>query len=194
VTEQSREEEITDIDFRLLSVASLLNKMRDGISIDELYGDAERKFDTLIEILGDTYDDSAILSKIGYSLNDLKQLSFSVFNHLISNNSSSPHMTICVLEDAPLEEIKRRRNKLLNIFHPDRPWDEHSDGSHASKINEAYEQIVNNQSERTVRFENIKTNIPDYYHSRKKMKYTVFVIFTTFLLIFIGLMKRYHFF
>ena len=54
-----------DIEFKLLSVASLVNRIHNGITIENLHSDAERKFDTLIDLLNDTYTDESIISRFG---------------------------------------------------------------------------------------------------------------------------------
>jgi hypothetical protein len=193
---QFRAETVNDVQFRLLSVATLLEKVYEGISIEELYRDAERKFDTLIELLSDTYTDNTIVATFGYSLNDLKQVSMSIFNLLISDTSSNPYMTLCVLEDASLDEIKRRRNKLLHIFHPDRNREESADGTKAGRINAAYERIVSKYDKTDMPFMNTKTYIPPSYpcnYPYKKRPYekrlTLFFIIMVSIIAFLGFMK-----
>ena len=194
MVEQFRTEKITETNFRLLSVAALLNKIHDGITFEELYRDAERKFDILIELLNNTDTDNSILNKFEYSLDDLKQVSYLIFDRLISETNSNPYVTLCVSEDASLEEIRRRRNKLLHIFHPDRNQKESAVGTYTRKINEAYEKIVNRSNRVDIPFENTKIDLSHYYQHKKKMKFTLFLISMISLLAFLLLMNRYYFF
>jgi len=174
MVQQFQAENVTEIEFRLLSVASLIKRFRNDISIEDLYNDAERKFDTLIELLSNTYTDNSIISKFGYTLDELKQVSLSIFNHLISDKNSNPYVTLCVLEGSPLEEIRRRRNMLLHIFHPDRSWGQISNESKTRKINEAYENIITLYKKTDI--PNIKAqkdippSYPYQYHNRRKMR------------------------
>ena len=149
----------SDIKFQLLSVASLQTKINNGLSIDELFNDAERKFDTLIGLLSNEFNDETILISDGYSLDDLKKLSHLIFHRLISNSGNDPYMTLCVSRIAGVDEIKRRRNRLLHVFHPDREGNDVSDGVMAVKINEAYEQIVSNISISDIGLTSFKGNI-----------------------------------
>ena len=194
MVEQHRVETITDANFKLLSVAALIKKVHNGISIENLYSDAERKFDTLVELLSDTYTDDTVIAKFGYSLDELKQMSLLIFTRLISDMNSNPYITLCVLEGASLEEIKRRRNKLLYIFHPDRNQDEFTNGTMTRKINEAYKIIANEYKKSDKKFMHIKTNVPRYYLNKKMMRFTFFFIVIISIFVFLGFMKKYYFF
>lgn len=194
MAEQVSTETITDTNFKLLSVAALLKKVRDGITTEHLYLDAERKFDILIDILNDIYTDNSVLGKFGYSLDELKQLSYLIFNQLIINANSNPYITLCLLEGAPLEEVKRRRNKLLHIYHPDRNREEHASGAKTMRINEAYQKILNQCHKTDIQFNNIKTNVPYYYSNNKKNKLIIYLVVAISLLVFVGFMTSYYFF
>jgi hypothetical protein len=194
MVEQNRAETITDVNFKLLSVAALIKKVHNGISIEHLYSDAERKFDTLVELLTDVYTDDTAIAKFGYSLDELKQMSLLIFTRLISDINSDPYMTLCVLEGASLEEIKRRRNKLLYIFHPDRNQNEFINGTITRKLNEAYKIIANEYNKANKTFRYIKTNVPRYYPEKKMMRFIFFLLIVIFILVFFGFMKTYYFF
>lgn len=150
--------------FRLLSAASLLNKVRKGMSVEDMYRDAERKFDTLIDLLGDTYSREAEFGGESFTMDDLKRMSLFVFDSLICNSAADPYMTLCVLEDASPREIKRRRNRLLTVFHPDRNWKEFASSMKTKRINEAYNLIINHHIKKYVPFWNTATDIPPVYH------------------------------
>ena len=192
--EQFREEAINDSNFGLLSAASLLKKIRNGISAEELYREAERKFDTLVELLSDKYTDKTVIARFGYSLDELKEMSLLIFNRLITDSSSNPYMTLCVSEGAAIEEIKRRRNKLLYIFHPDRNPGEATNGTNTMRINEAYERISTTYYKADKPFQFIKTRVPHYYSYRKKMIFTFFIIFSIFILALLILMQSNKFY
>ena len=194
MVEQFRAEAVNDSNFRFLSVAALLQKIHNGISIEELYREAERKFDTLIELLSDRYTDKTVLDRFGYSLDELKEMSLLVFNRLISDTSSNPYITLCVLPGASLEEIKRRRNKLLFIFHPDRNQNELINGTHTMRINEAYDRIANKYYKTDKPFQYVKTRAPRYYPHRRKMMYVFFIVFIIFIVSFLMVMKINSFF
>jgi hypothetical protein len=187
-------EAINDSNFGLLSVAALLKKIRNGIRTEELYREAERKFDTLINLTSDMYTDKTVITRFGYSLDELKEMSLLIFNRLITDTNSNPYMTLCVSEGASLEEIKRRRNKLLYIFHPDRNPDKLTNGTNTMRINEAFEIISNNYYREDKPFEFIKTRVPRYYSYRKRRMLTFFIIFIIFILAFLILMKIINFF
>ena len=195
MVEQFEPEAINDSNFRLLSAASLLKKIRNGISTEDLYGEAERKFDTLVELLSDTYADKKTIARFGFSVDELKEMSLLIFNRLITDTSSNPYRTLCVSEGAALEEIKRRRNKLLYIFHPDRNPEESTNGTNTMRINEAYEIISTTykadqpyyKAEKPFHF--IKTRVPRYYSYRKKTILTFFIIFSIFILTLLILMN-----
>jgi len=187
---QFKTEATLDIKLKLLSTAAILRKVRDGITIEELYKDAERKFDTLIELLNDTYTNNTILGSVGFSLDDLKQVSLLTFDRLISNRNSNPYITLCVSEEASLVEIKRRRNKLLQIFHPDRSLESFANDIKTKRINEAYYIIVNNYNGTGIKFKNTKIDIPLSYRYRARAygtRRTLFFVIVTFLLAFIGI-------
>jgi hypothetical protein len=194
MVEPFRAEAINDLNFGLLSVASLLKKIRDGISIEELYREAERKFDTLIKLASDTYTDKTVIDRFGYSLDELKEMSMLIFNRLITDKSSNPYITLCVSEGASLEEIKRRRNKLLYIFHPDRNSEKLTNGNNTMRINEAYEIISNKYYKADKPFEFIKTRVPRYNSYRKKMMLMLFILFIIFIITFLILMTSNKFF
>ena len=197
MVEQLRAETVTDKNFRLLSAAALINKVKNGISVEELHKDAERKFDTLIEILSDTFTDNAVLSERGYSVADLKQISLLIFNRLISASNPDPYITLCALEGSSLKEIKRRRNKLLHIFHPDRNWYENSDGTKTRKINEAYDKIVNECNKTDIPFAHKKINIPPPYPYKKRTynnRLILILIVITLIIAFFMFMKKIIFF
>ncbi len=193
---QFNTEAINEIDFRLLSVAALIKKVNDNLTIDELYKDAERKFDTLIGLHNNKYTDDAVLSKLGYSLDDLKRVSLLIFNRLISHKDSNPYITLCVSDSAPLEEIKSRRNKLLHIFHPDRNREKSENGIQTRRIHEAYNKIANKQYSQEIPIEN-STNIPPSYpysNSNKNKARLVFLLIILFgLLVFLGIMNMVYF-
>ena len=191
-----RTKNASDIKFQLLSVASLQSKINNGLSIDELFNDAERKFDTLIGLLSNEFIDETILISDGYSLDDLKKLSHLIFQRLISNSDTDPYMTLCVSKSASVDEIKRRRNRLLHVFHPDRKGNDVSNGITAVKINEAYEQIVNNISRSDIASASFKGNIPSSftyrYTNQKKSyekKFYVIIVIAISILAFLGLMR-----
>jgi len=194
MVEKFRSETIDDVNFKLLSAAALIKKVHNGITIENLYRDAERKFDILVELLSDTYTDDTVIAKFGYSIDDLKQMSLLIFTRLISDINSNPYMALCVLEGASLEEIKHRRNKLLYIFHPDRNKDELTNGTITRKINEAFKLIANKHNKADKKFKYVKTNVPRYYTGKKMMRFTFFLIVVTFILAFLGFMKKYYFF
>jgi hypothetical protein len=195
VINKSKPENASDITFQLLSIASLLSKINNGLSIEELYDYAERKFDILMGLLNNEYSDESLLVSDRYSLDDLKQLSLSIFQKLIFNPASNPFMTICVSESASLDEVKRRRNKLLHIFHPDRNIEGKVNGKITVQINNAFEQIVNNRPAATMS-DNSRTNIPPTYanhysqqkNTYEKKFYLFLVIFVTILAL-ISLLK-----
>jgi len=189
MAEQLHEEEINDSAFELLSVAALLKKIRDGLSLEELYREAERKFDTLIALLSDTYTDKSVIARFGYSLDELKEMALFVLNRLTSDTSSNPYIALCVSEQASLEEVKRRRNKLLYIFHPDRNTEGLTNGNNTIRINEAYELIVNTFNKTDKPYEFIKTRVPRYHSSRKKKILMLLIYFSLFLLLFLIAMK-----
>ena len=191
-----RTEKASDIKFQLLSVASLQSKINNGLSMQELFNDAERKFDTLIGLLSNEFLDEIILSSECYSLEDLKKLSLLIFERLISNKETDPYMTLCVSRSASVSEIKRRRNRLLHVFHPDRTGNEVSNGSTVVKINEAYEQIVNNLSTSDMSSTSFKKNIPESFSHRyikQKKSYEknfyIIIVISISILAFIGLIK-----
>lgn len=194
MVDQFRAEAINDSNFGLLSVAALLKKIHNGISIEELYREAERKFDTLIKLTSDTYTDKTVIARFGYSLDELKEMSILIFNRLINDKSSNPYIALCVSEGASLEEIKRRRNKLLYIFHPDRNPEKLTNGTNTMRINEAYEIISNKYYKADKPFEFIKTRVPRYNSYKKRMVLTFFIIFIIFILTFLMFMKSNKFF
>ncbi len=197
MVEHIRENINSDEKFRLLSVATLLKKIRDGITIEELYRDAERKYDTLIALINDEHGSSDIVNTFGYTIEELKQASLFIFNRLISEGNSNPYMTLCVPQGASLDEIKRRRNKLLQIFHPDRKWTELNDEAKTRKINEAYEAIVNNQYPGDDVSRKGKFNIPrsyTYHGIQFNMKAILFLVIVVFLITFFSFMKTINFF
>lgn len=191
MAEQLRTETITDTNFKLLSVAALLKKVRGGITTEDLYPDAERKFDILIDILNDVYTDSS-LAGFGYSLDELKQVAYLIFSQLFANANSNPYVTLCLLEGAPLEEVKRRRNKLLHIFHPDRNREEITSGANTMRINEAYKQILN-QYKPNIKFK-LKPKVTHYASNNKKIKLSIYFAVIVLLLAFLGFMTSYYFF
>lgn len=191
MAEQINTEIITDANFKLLSAAALLTKVRNGITTEALYQDAERKFDILIDILNNVYTDSAALAKFGYSLDELKQLSYLIFNQLLAH--ADPHIALCLLEGAPLEEVKRRRNKLLHIFHPDRNQDELASGAKTIKINEAYQNILNQYHTRDIKFK-LKPKVTYYASDNKKSTLMIYIIVALSVLVFMGFMTSYYFF
>lgn len=193
MVEQFRAEAINDSNFRFLSVAALLKKIRNGIGIEELYREAERKFDTLVELLNDAYTDKSVIDTFGYSLDELRKMSLLIFTRLIEA-SSNPYITLCVSEEASLEEIKRRRNKLLYIFHPDRNPDELTNGYNTMKINEAYATISNQYNKTASSFRFIKTMVPRYHSEKKKMMFVLVIFFIVFILTFAMVMKINNFF
>lgn len=194
MVDQFSAEAINDSNFGLLSVAALLKKIRNGISIEELYREAERKFDTLIKLTSDTYTDKTVIAGFGYSLDELKEMSLLIFNRLISDTNSNPYMTLCVSEGASLEEIKRRRNKLLYIFHPDRNPEELANGTNTMRINKAYEIISNKYYKADKPFKFIKTRVPRYYSYRKRRMLAFIIISIIIILAFLILMKIINFF
>ena len=195
--EQFGTKETTDIEFRLLSVAALIKKDRANTTIEELYIDAERKFNTLIELLNDTYTNNSILDKFEYSLDDLKKIALLVLNRLISDANANSYMTLCVLEDASYEEIKRRRNMLLNIFHPDKNLEKFNNGGKTRQINEAYDNIINNKNRTNIVFGNGSRHIPPSYpydnQGRKRMRILIFLIILFSLLVVLGFINKSYF-
>ena len=186
---------IPDIKFQLLSVASLQLKINNGLSTEELFDDAERKFDTLIGLLSNEYDDESIHFTDGYSLDDLKKLSHLVLQRLISNSDTDPFMILCVSKSASMDEVKRRRNRLLHVFHPDRKGNEVSNGSSTIKINEAYEQIANNICSVDATSTSLNENVTSVNHrfTNQKRSYEknfyIMIVIAISILAFIGLMK-----
>jgi hypothetical protein len=195
VINKSKPENASDITFQLLSIASLLSKINNGLSIEELYDYAERKFDILMGLLNNEYSDESLLVSDRYSLDDLKQLSLSIFQKLIFNPASNPFMTICVSESASLDEVKRRRNKLLHIFHPDRNIEGKVNGKITVQINNAFEQIIHNRSEANIsnkRRTNIPSNYANHYSHQKKSyekKFYLFLVIFVTILALISLLK-----
>ena len=190
-----RADKASDIKFQLLSVASLKSKINDKLSLEELFSDAERKFDTLIGLLSNEYDESTHFTD-DYSLDDLKKLSHLIFQRLISNSDRDPYMTLCVSKNASVDEVKRRRNRLLHVFHPDRNGDEVSNGSTAVKINEAYEAIVNNIYTVGTISTNLNINTTStfshLYCNQKRSyekKFYIIIVITISILAFIGLIN-----
>ena len=105
-------------------------------------------------------------------------------------------MTLCVSRSASVDEIKRRRNRLLHVFHPDRKGNDVSSGITAVKINEAYERIVNNISRSDIASASFKGNIPSSltyrYTNQKKSyekKFYVIIVIAISILAFLGLMR-----
>lgn len=187
--EQIRGDVINETSFGLLSVAALLKKVRKGIGIKELHREAERKFDTLIELLSDTYADQADFARFGYSIDELKEMSLAVFNRLISDTNANPFITLCVSERASLEEIKRRRNRLLYIFHPDRNPHGLTNGDNTMKINEAYNLISNNFYRADKPYKRINSRVSHYQSSRQKKILILSIYFSIFFFLFLILMK-----
>ncbi len=187
---------VTDTKFELLSIVTLIRKVRDGISIEELYRGAERKFYTLIELPGNNFNGHAVLDSVEFSSDDLKQCSLLILDRLILNSSANPYITLCVSEDSTLEEIKRRRNKLLHIFHPDRNSKSFADETKTQKINEAYEKIANKYNETSKPFRKTKIDIPVFYRYGKgacKARHKQFLIMVISFMVFIGLIVILYF-
>lgn len=176
---------MSDLRFQLLSVVSLDSRINNGLSIEKLYDSAQRKFDTLIAILRKDINDESIISSEGYSLDNLQNISHSILQKLIFNTASNPYMTLCVSEKASLDEMKRRRNQLLNVFHPDRNSQDDSKSAMTVKINEAYEQVVNNLHSQEMNSgvtSNIsKTSINNYSYTKrlyeKRFYFTMAILF-----------------
>ena len=186
-----------DINFKLLSVAALINKLKDGISIEDLYLDAERKFDILTDLINGAYTNNTSNGMIGYTIDELKKYSYIVLNRLVSESNSDPYQTLCVHQSATIREIKRRRNKLLHIFHPDMSQADLSNGTRTRKITEAYEKIVSDQNKGINGSSNSKIPFPPSYPFRKKYyenRLTLIFIFVVLLLFILGLMKKTNFF
>ncbi|RJQ42894.1 MAG: hypothetical protein C4538_12910 [Nitrospiraceae bacterium] len=154
-----KKEEKLETKFRLLSMATLSRKIHEGISLEELYRDAERKFDTMIGLLKGHYPDGYLMGSSETTIDDLKHASLSILRLLIANKQDNPYMTLCVSEEASQEEIKSRRNKLLQIFHPDRNGDNSSNEIMTKNINEAYEKIINADSGPGISYTGIKTRL-----------------------------------
>ncbi|RJO61798.1 hypothetical protein C4544_01790 [candidate division WS5 bacterium] len=179
---------IDESNFGLLSVAALSKKISNGISIEELYKEAERKFDTLIELVSDKYNDKTGIASFGYSLDELRKMSLFVLDRLIADSISNPYMTLCVSDKASLEEIKRRRNKLLYIFHPDRNPDELSNSTNTKKINEAYALIESNKCLGTsnIKLRYFRTKQQPYHFNRSKIN-IVYLIIAIFIIVYLSM-------
>ncbi len=191
--EQQISDTVTSTELKLLSVASLSKRIHNNISLEELHSDASRKFDTLVELLGDTYNDNSDLDKFGYSLDELKQLSHMIFSRLISEEHNNPFLTLCVPEGTAIEEIKRRRNMLLHIFHPDRNNVDISSESKTRKINDAYEQISILYNEATIPTNANHTNIPPsypYVYSNKRQSPYLIIFILIFIFAIFGIMIK----
>lgn len=181
-----------EIELRLLSLVTLLRKVREGITNEELYRDAERKFDTLIDVLKGVYSEDDIFETIEFSLDDLKQGAMLIFNRLISAKNSDPYKTLCVLNDASPGEIKHRRNMLLQIFHPDRDWENIASEMKTKLINEAYEKVVNEFSERPMTINKAVRDMPFYFSYKKRAlqsRRALFFIVMISILAFLGFLK-----
>jgi hypothetical protein len=191
--DQQTAETTDDTEFKLLSVASLLKRIHNNITLEDLHIDAERKFDTLVDLLNDTYRDETVLEKFGYSMEELKQVSHLIFNRLISEQQNNPFQTLCVREGATMTEIKRRRNILLHIFHPDRNNVQESSASKTSKINDAFDKISTLYSEPNMPLNANQTNIPPSYpymhHDKRKSPQTTILI-TVIVFIVLGIMIK----
>lgn len=188
----------SDVQLRLLSAGALLKKVRDGITVEALYRDAERKFDTLVMILSDAYRDNSLLESVDFTIENLKQVAREVFERLISNRDADPFMTLCVRETESLDEIRRRRNKLLLIFHPDRNGDALANESKTRKINEAYGKIVTNHHEAAQQFKNTRrggllySSCKERFYilrSTKRRRIMKVVLILISILLFIGFVK-----
>jgi len=181
-----------ETELRLLSLVTLLRKLREGITNEELYQDAERKFDTIIDILKGTYSENDIFETIEFSMDDLRQGALLIFNRLISGKNSNPYMTLCVSNDASPAEIKRRRNMLLQIFHPDRNWENIASDIKTKLINEAYEETLNRYGKRAMQIKRSVRDMPFYYNYKKKVyqSRSIYVyIVLAFILVFLGFFK-----
>lgn len=186
---QHKKESNAVMGFRLLSLVTLLRKVREGITNEELYKDAERKFDTLIELLRNSYSDHDIPETIEFSMDDFKQGALLIFNRLISSKNSNPYMALCVLSGASPGEIKHRRNMLLQIFHPDRNRENIASDMKTKIINEAYKKIVNEYDEKAGPIKKGVRDMPFYYNYQKKAyqsRRTFFFTVMTAILVFLG--------
>ena len=101
-------------------------------------------------------------------------------------------MTLCVSNDASPREIKRRRNMLLQIFHPDRNWENIASDIKTKLINEAYEETLNRYGKRAMRIKKSVRDMPFYYNYKKNVYqsrsiYIVIVMAAFF--IFLGFLK-----
>jgi hypothetical protein len=133
---------ITDEKLKLLSAAALIKKAQKGITTEELYREATKKFNTLVEILNNKYSDSSLFGALTFSPDELKINVLLIFDRLISNRDANPYLTLCIPINASLEEIKRRRKKLLQIFHPDRIRENSASEINTKRINDAYDKIL----------------------------------------------------
>ena len=191
--DQETSEATTDTEFKLLSVASLLKRIHGNISLEELHRDAVRKFDTLVDLLNNTYKDEKILAKFGYSLEELRQVAHLIFHRLISEQHNNPLLTLCVQEGTTIAEIKRRRNMLLKIFHPDRNNIHMSSASKTRKINDAFELISASYNEANIPLHANQTNIPPsypYIYSDKRNNPRIIVFIIIFVCAVLGLMIK----
>ena len=181
-----------EIELRLLSLVTLLRKLREGITNEELYQDAERKFDTIIDILRGNYSEDDIFETIEFSMDDLRQGALLIFNRLISGKNSNPYMTLCVSNDASPGEIKHRRNMLLQIFHPDRNWVNIASDMKTKVINEAYEEILDQYSKRAIRIKKPVRDMPFYRNYKRKVyqskRIYIFIVMAS-ILAFLGFLK-----
>jgi hypothetical protein len=147
-----------DKKIKLLGAAGLIRKVQEGISTEELYRETSRKFDTLVELMSDIHGNNSMLRVFGFNIDGLRQNSLLLFDRLISNKNSNPYITLCVSKDASIEEINRRRKKLLQIFHPDKHRISDTNEIKTRRINEAYEKIININFETRVSSDNLNSD------------------------------------
>ncbi len=130
-----------DVRLRLLSIAALEKRLREGVTAEEIHGDAARCFDTMMEVLSDAYDNETVVASVGVTLEELKATCLSVLDLLIGSGSPDPFITLCLPEGASEDEIRRRWKRLLQIFHPDRNPGTGDYEKKAKRINEAFDRV-----------------------------------------------------
>src|SRR5574340_881590 len=105
------------------ATATLIRRFHEHCSLTELYDKAVRCHETLIDAVQDPSVAGEIASLLRMPPATVRNHADAIITTLLFNEENDPYLSFGLPQHALFQEVKRRRRRLIGLYHPDRRVD-----------------------------------------------------------------------
>jgi hypothetical protein len=125
---------------RILSAAAIIARFREGRPLDEDGMEVFSCYETLLDIIGDSFTAGKICALLGVPEANVRSCAREIVDLLLFNRANDPYLSLGLPRDTPLAAVNRRWKRLLLLYHPDKYSNRKDYEELSKKINESYER------------------------------------------------------